>query len=169
MKTMTSATANKMLKQLNNDLAYAYQQENQDNTYIRISGETPIIPDYNIHSKRAEITAIQDRIIRVKHALNAFNARCVVPNTGGLTIDQVLVKMSMLNREKTQMESMRAIPKQRPRQTLRCTSNTPEYDVANFDPKEAGEYYNEVSKKLTNMQLALDAVNSTETFEVDID
>lgn len=168
MKTITSAIANKMLKQLNSDLSYAYQQENLNNTYVLISGEAPIVPEYDIEKKREEIAAIQDRIVKIKHALNEFNAVTTVPGTG-LTIDALLVKMAMLNTEKNQLAGMRGMAPQRPRQTLRCTSNLPEYDMANFDPKVAGAIYDKLVKEIADMQLTLDTVNSTVSFQVDID
>lgn len=168
MKTMTSAVANKMLKQLNNDLAYAYQQENQNNTYVRISGEEPVVPEYDIEKKREEVAAIQARIVKIKHALNEFNAVTTVPGTG-LTIDALLVKMAMLNTERNQLAGMRGMAPQKPRQTIRCTSNLPEYDMANFDPKVAGAMYDKLAKEIADIQLALDTVNSTVSFQVDID
>lgn len=168
MKTMTSAVANKMLKQLNSDLSYAYQQENLNNTYVLISGEDPVVPEYDIEKKREEVRAIQDRIVKIKHALNEFNAVTTVPGTG-LTIDALLVKMAMLNTEKMQLSGMRGMAPQRPKQTLRCTSNLPEYDMANFDPKVAGAMYDKLVKEIADMQLALDTVNSTVQFQVDID
>lgn len=165
---MTSAIANKLLKQLNNELNYAYQQEARDNTYIQISGEDPIVPDYDIAKTRGTIEAIQDRIVRIKHALNTFNTNTVVPGTN-MTIDQLLVKMSMLNREKTQLETMRNMPKKRVRQTIRCTSSLPEYDVANFDPNAAAALYDAKVKEIADLQLALDAVNSSEAYAFEVD
>lgn len=165
---MTSATANKYLKQLNSDLNYVYQQETRDNTFIKISGEDPIVPDYSLNGTRERVKGIMDQIVAVKHAINVFNTTTIVGDTG-LTVDQVLVKMSILNKEKERLENMRSMPKSRVRQTIRCTSSLPEYDMANYEPKAAEAIYDSLVKQVTDLQLALDATNSKVTFDVDIE
>lgn len=165
MMTLTSATANKMLKQLNNELQWMYSSEDRDRTYIRISGEQPIIPDYNYSETRAKARQFIDKIGRLKHALNVFNTTTTVPDTG-LTIDQLLVHMAMLNKEKAILERFRRTPAQAVRESIRCTNSLPEYDVANFDTKEAEADYKKLEEEIARMQTALDTVNSTVTFEV---
>ena len=40
---------------------------------------------------------------------------------------------------------------------------------ANFDTEEVAKKYEIISKEITDLQLALDRVNLTETFEIDIE
>jgi hypothetical protein len=44
-----------------------------------------------------------------------------------------------------------------------------DYEVANYDISEAETEYLEIQKKLSELQLALDSVNSSETMEIDVE
>ena len=69
MAKMTSAYANKVLKKLTEDKEYWLKKENDGSTYVAAVDEEPVIPDYDYSTVAAEIEAIDDKIMKIKHAL----------------------------------------------------------------------------------------------------
>lgn len=159
---MTSAYANKKLKQLNNQIEHLYAKEYANMTYAEIAGHEPVKPDYNMEGTRMEIAGVADEIVRLKHALNEFNASTEIDGKG-TTIDQALVKLALLNKEKETLARMRHMRKKALNE--RSSGNIVEYTVANFDPEAADRLYQETLDKINEIQLALDYVNNTRTFE----
>lgn len=164
---MTSATANKLLKTLNERVTHLYQVESNCMTYTAIQGIDPIVPEYDINAVREEISTLNGRIVTLKHEINKFNVETVIPSLG-LTIDAVLVQMKQLTTEKNRLDSMRSNQPKTINSSYvsRSTNNQVEYRVANYDPKVAEKMYQEVSEQLTRLQLELDLCNNTIEFEV---
>ncbi len=71
MTKMTSAYANKFLKKLAEDKEYWRKKETEGCTYIAALDEEPVIPDYDSVSN--EIIEIDERIVKIKHAINVNN------------------------------------------------------------------------------------------------
>lgn len=165
-KMMTSAAANKLLKTYNEKVEHLYQVESMRKSYTRVEGINPILPEYSFSNTRKEIDDLNSKIVELKHAINKFNVITIVGDTG-LTIDQVLVKMAQLTKAKVVLDSLRGMQKEQIREgyALRAAS-TVEYTVANFEPSDAQAEYDRVCEELTELQLNLDAINSTAEFEV---
>ena len=92
--SLTPASTNKLLKQFKEKLNYLYGKEQKLSSYILITGEEPVKPDYDLEAFRKNIGSIMDNTLILKHAVNTFNTSTLVGQTG-LTVDQVLVKMAM--------------------------------------------------------------------------
>lgn len=85
-----------------------------------------------------------------------------------MTIDELLVKMSQLNKRKIILNGMRLqIPKRRIGNGY--SSKKTEYKYVNYDLELIKSEYERVDSEISEMQLALDKYNQTFTFEVDID
>ncbi len=165
MVEITSAVANKLLKKYNEDLQKLYKDESACTVYTEIEGVKPIIPDYDFWKKRSEINSLMDKIRSLKHLLNVFNSTTVLEKSG-ITIDEALVYMSMLTREKNQLESMIVPVTKRINTGYGMRNNQVEYNVINYSVDDVRKEYECVCKKLTDIQLELDVVNSTVTFSV---
>lgn len=165
--SLTPASTNKLLKQFKEKLNYLYGKEQKLSSYILITGEEPVKPDYDLEAFRKNIGSIMDNTLILKHAVNTFNTSTLVGQTG-LTVDQVLVKMAMLNREKEKMDAMRRVPAKEVRTSMRSNNAHVEYDVANFSPEMAERYYQQFDKEITALQLALDCLNNTASIKVDL-
>ncbi|MBQ8821231.1 MAG: hypothetical protein IJZ82_01175 [Lachnospiraceae bacterium] len=171
MMKMTSAYANKLLKQLEEDKEFWLKKERESCTYDAAEGEEPVIPEYDYSYVAGEIEKIDKKMCTIKHALNLSNVTAAI--TVGeevLSVDSILVKMAQLNRRKAMLDYMRKLqPKERLQ--LRATSArsaVPEYRYINFDLELVKKEYEDISEQIMVMQIALDKHNQTVEFEVEI-
>ena len=167
VRKLTSASANKLLKTLRDRLQLLDSQESARYIYTEIEGSKPVIPEYDIEKTNAEIKALMKQIMHLKHAINVFNTRTEISSLG-MTIDSVLIRMSQLNKLKDRYDKMRKTEKKVVKTDFAGRSgNKVEYSVANYDPAIADKYYVELVEEINRIQLELDLVNSTVTFDYD--
>ena len=171
MMKMTSAYANKIIRQLEEDKEFWLRKERESCTYDAAEGETPVIPEYDYSYVAGEIAVIDEKICRIKHALNISNVSAQIKvGEDVLSVDTILVKMAQLNRRKTMLDYMRKLQPQE-RLQLRATtarSAVPEYRYINFDLNQVKKEYEVISEQIMQMQIALDKHNQTEEFEVEL-
>lgn len=167
---MTSASANKLMKKFNEDKEYWLAREKERQTYISATDEEPVIPEYDYAEVAGKIAEIDDKILRIKHAINRTNAtNTLVIGTETMTIDMILVKMAQLNNRKSVLAVMRKRqPKARVHDVLSARKSAPEYEYINYDLETVNRDYERIDAEIMEMQLALDRYNQTVTFEVDI-
>lgn len=169
---MTSAYANKLLRQLDEEKQYYLTKERDGATYDAADGEEPVIPDYDYSDVAAKLTEIDNKICKIKHALNLSNcsARIEVEEEI-LSVDQILVTMAQLNQRKYALDDLR---KKNPKERLqlRTMPNSrnavPEYRYINYDLELVKKDYDKVNDKIMNLQIALDRFNQTQEFEVEL-
>lgn len=168
MLLYTSAEAAKLLRKLNEELEIIERHENQSSTFNAAPGENPedVRPEYNYEATQEEITELERKIRTVKHAINEFNLSHVVPDFN-MTIDRLLIYIPQLTKRKQKLYSMQArLPKAR--ENNYRGSNIIDYCIANYDIKKAHEDYVKISDELSQAQTALDVINNSEKFEIDI-
>lgn len=171
MQTMTSAYANKMLKNLEEDKAFWVNKEAESSTYVAAVNEEPVIPEYDYAQVAATIEELDAKIAIIKHALNVTNATAKVQvGDTEMSIDTILIKMAQLNKRKSLLDWMRKqLPKAREEQHSYISRNAvPEYRYINYDLELIKKEYETVSTTIMEMQMALDKYNQTVQFEVDI-
>lgn len=155
----TSAEANKLLRKLKDELDYEKTMRGQNRIYIKALEEKDedVRPDFDLEASNQKIQELQDQIRKLRHAINLFNVKTVVPETD-LTIDQVLIRLPQLTDEIYQYEIMGKRPKK-----LRVghTTTVIDYEIANYDPQEAKRLSDQYSDELRRLQNALDLVNTT--------
>lgn len=89
-----------------------------------------------------------------------------MPGFDDMTIDQVLIYLPQLS---SQVEKLRRMAEALPRERKEnFRSNLVEYNIANYDPKEAAAEYERAQAELSSLQLALDAANAGEMMEIEI-
>lgn len=168
---ITSAYANKMLKSLTEDKDYWAAKELASNTYVAAVGEEPVIPDYDYAAVAATIEKIDQKIVKIKHALNLANAtaKIMVSNTE-MSVDSILVRMAQLNCRKSVLDMMRKrLPKARENSRPYTSRNAaPEYRYINYDLELVKQDYERISREIMEMQIALDRYNQTVLFEVEL-
>jgi len=168
---MTSAYANKMLKSLEEDKCFWLNKEEESCTYVAAINEEPVVPDYDYAEVSRTIATLDEKIATIKHALNVTNANAkVLVGDEEMSIDSILIKMAQLNKRKSVLDVMRKrLPKAREEQRLYMSRNSvPEYRYINYDLDLIKNEYEQVSKSIMEMQMALDKYNQTVQFEVDI-
>lgn len=165
----TSAEASKLLRKLTDEKEALIVNENQSKTYVVATTENKeeLRPDYDYNITSTKLNEINDKILKIKHAINLFNVTHEVPETNGLTIDQVLIAMPQLNERKDKLSKMKnRLPKFRSRNNI--GSNIIEYDYVNYDINQVSNDYNEICEKISKMQLELDKINNTDKMEIDV-
>ena len=167
---VTSAQAAKLLRQLNDELRALQLKEANSSSFVAAIQEDveSVRPAYNFKEMRDAQAEVECKIRKVKHAINVFNATTIIPDFD-ITIDEMLVYLPQLNKQCEVLSKMRdAMPKVRVNSGYTSGGNIIDYRYANYDIEEVGRYYTELSDTLAKAQTALDLVNSTVEFEIDI-
>ena len=156
--TYTSAQAAKLLRRLNDEYAAMLEREALSREFNAAVGE-------NVDAVRPAYRELEEKIRKLKHALNLFNATHVIPEFG-ITIDEMLVYIPQLTKRKSKLAEMKSkLPKYRVAELGRI-SNIIDYTYLNYDLSEVEADYARVSDELANAQLALDAINNRDTLEL---
>ena len=166
--TYTSAQANKLLKKLHDEHAALLDRENRSKDFRAAMGEDveSVRPAYDYGDTQNRLVELEQRIRRVKHAINVFNATHVIPDFH-MTIDEMLVYIPQLTQRKNKLADMKArLPKERVEEEYGRQSNIIDYTYANYDLAAVEADYEKTADELSRAQLALDAVNQRDTFEL---
>lgn len=164
---LTSKEANKLLNKLNEEIISLKEKESRDSTFVAATTENKeeVRPTYNYIETKNKINDLEKKVIKLKHAINLFNTSTFIDELN-MTIDEVLIYMSMLTYKKIRLGNMK-LNSERERITSRNNSII-EYRYLNYDMKEIESDYNKVIEELNKVQSALDKANMTLTFEVDL-
>ena len=171
MTKMTSAYANKMLKKLTEDKDYWRRVEVESYLYTSAADEEALIPDYDYATVAAKIEEIDDKICKIKHAINIANVTSKLKvGDKEMTVDAILVKMAQLNLRKRVLDDMR---KRQPKVRLNSSYTQPkkavvEYEFINYDLDLVKDEYERIDNEISMIQLELDKYNQTVEFEVEI-
>ena len=164
----TSAEANKLLRALNEEHDNLINQEDNGKTFVAATIENidEVRPDYDYAATQQQLEEIENKIRRVKHAINVFNSTTVIPEFD-ITIDEMLILIPQLSNRKFRLCMMaNAMPKVRERS--QGQSGIIDYRYSNYDVAKAGEDAKAASDLLSKAQTALDLINSTKTMEINI-
>ena len=152
---VTSAEANKILRTKQDELNALKAVENKSAVFVAATTEDveAARPEYDI------------KIRKLKHAINLFNVSHK-PEGFDMTVDEMLIYIPQLTSMKGKYQGMASrLPKTR-RESGYSRSGLIEYEYANYDPAFAQEQLDRVTEELARAQLALDKLNTTETFEI---
>lgn len=169
--TLTSAEANKLLKKMMEEENLLIMQEQQTHIFNASLGEDieSVRPEYDYSFIKTELEKYERKIRAIKHAINVFNIGTVVEGTG-MTIDEVLVYIPQLSSKKSKLYRMQnRLPKQRTDFYGSRNNTIIDYTYANYDIEEAKKDLLAVSAELSRVQTALDLVNSTVTFDIELE
>ena len=84
-----------------------------------------------------------------------------------MTIDEMLVYIPQLTRRKNKLLEMKSrLPKERVEEQYGRQSNIIDYRYANYDIAAVEADYDKTVDELSRAQLALDAINGRETFDL---
>lgn len=171
MTKMTSAYANKVLRKLNDDKDFWLTKEKEGYLYVAAVDEEPVIPDYDYKEVSGNISEIDAKIVKIKHAINVANCTNEIQlGDGKMTVDMILVKLAQLNRRRAMLDEMR---KQQPKSRMNtglysARKAVPEYQYINYDLELIKSEYEKIDAEVSAMQIALDKYNQTVEFDVDI-
>ena len=164
----TSAQAAKLLSRLRQEYDLLAAQEENSKTFLASVGEDPesVRPEYDYEETKTRLSAIEGKIRKLKHAINAFNTTAVIPDFD-MTIDEMLVYIPQLSKKKAKLKEMAdTLPKSRYKSYER--TNIIDYKYINYDLDAVRNDLDAVTEELSAAQLALDSVNHTAVFDIDI-
>lgn len=163
-----SAQAAKLLSKLQQDFDSLAILEANAKTFLASVGEDveSVRPEYDYKATKKELDALSLKIRKVKHAINVFNTTTVVPEFG-ITIDELLVYIPQLSAKKAKLRGMAdTLPKAR--ENNYGKSNIIDYRIVNYDIKQVRKDLDVVTDELAKAQLALDTINHSLEFDIDI-
>lgn len=168
MLEVCSAAANKILKKLTEEKEFLLGEESQKKSYtvsLTENVEDAIIPEYNFIETQKKLEDLEDKILKIKHAINQFNSQTeVLP---GITVDMALIRMAMLTNRLATLKKFKAMPEI---SAINTSYQSASYRIyTNFDAKEINAEYEKYTKELTDLQLALDKANMINTFKIDVE
>ena len=164
----TSAQAGKEIRKLTDSYARILEKEERSSVFHAAMGEDAeaIRPEYDYEKTQRELEEIEEKIRKLKHALNVFNATHKVPGWD-MTVDEMLVYIPQLNKRKIKLTQMASrIPRSRVAEGYMARTNIVDYKITNYDIAKAEADCEKVSDELARAQNALDLFNNTETFEL---
>ncbi|MCC8131479.1 MAG: hypothetical protein LUC38_02780 [Oscillospiraceae bacterium] len=167
----TPAEASKLLRTLTEEHDNLAARERSLDTFGAFANEDleTVRPDYDYADYQRELSELERKIRTVKHAINVFNVTTVLPDTDGMTIDEALVCLPQLSARKRKLSTMSLrVQKERLMSTRTTTAAVSEFKYANYDIAEAKADYERTVAEITAIQTALDLVNNTEMFEIDV-
>ncbi len=167
---VTSAYANKLLKQLNEEKEFWINKERQSSVYTAAVDEIPVVPEYDYTAVAQTIEELDRKIRVIKHAINVANVISTVQvGEETLSIDTILVKMAQWNKRKELLDYLRKQePKMRKETGYGGRNAAPEYQYINYDLTLIKKEYERISTELMELQLALDRYNQSFEFEVEL-
>jgi len=166
----TSAEAAKLLRKLNEEKNDIISNERQSCEFVASLGEDAdsVRPEYDYEDTQTKLRETEEKLIKVKHAINVFNTTHTVPGFD-MTVDEMLIYIPILSEKKSKLMGMKnKLPKTRDQSSYGRNSNIIDYRYTNYDVEKAAADFEKISDELTRAQLALDKVNGSETFEIDL-
>ena len=165
---LTSAEANKMIRALRDQHRLLLLQEENVVSFIAATTENveEVRPSYSYEETAAKFDEIERKIRKIKHALNVFNATTVVDGFD-MTIDEMLVFLPQTSDRLRKLEDMLAKPEKARAMNTGRTSII-EYEYLNYDLQKVQEDYDTLLELKNRALTALDVVNNTVSFEVEL-
>lgn len=167
---LSSAEGAKLLKKLKSEYDALKSKESISSTFLASVGENPesVRPKYDYKEAKAELDSLALKIRKLKHAINLFNTTTVISGYD-ITIDEMLVFIPQLSAKKQKLSEMASrLPKAREEQGHGRASNIIDYRYVNYDIDEVTKDLLAVTDELSDAQLALDLINHSATFEVEL-
>ncbi|MCQ2518897.1 MAG: hypothetical protein MJ107_00055 [Lachnospiraceae bacterium] len=165
----TSAEANKLLKKLNDEYTALLNREERSKEFHAAMGEevNSVRPEYNYEETQKALADLENKIRKIKHAINTFNTTQIVEGFD-MTVDEMLVYIPQLTKKKAKLAEMSSkLPKSRVEEHYGRQSNIIDYIYINYDLDKVAEDFNKVTDELSKAQIALDVLNNSATFEFD--
>ena len=164
---LSSKDANKMLKGFEQEVYDLLAKENYTRCFTAATTESKedVRPEYNYESTQKQVAELQQKIRKIKHAINVFNTTTMVDGFN-MTIDEMLIYIPQLNKHVQKLQRMKNT--ESVTRHVHHSSNIIDYSYINYDLDKVTYDYKQASEELNRAHLTLDKINITKEFEVDI-
>lgn len=165
---LTSAEANKLIKQLRDEIALIEAQEKNAYRFVAatIEDKEEVRPNYSFAEIAAALDEREEKIRRIKHALNVFNAT-TKPDGVDMTIDELLVWLPQVRDRLRRLAVMLSEP-EKERVSNSGRTSIIEYEYANYDYDEVRLAFETLTEMKNKALTALDVANNTLRFDAEI-
>ena len=162
---VTAAVAKLLLVDFEEDKDYLLHMEQKCCSYTCGVNEEPFITDYNYHTFRKLITDIDQRIEKLKNALDLhFTVPKIKIDDEILSANSVQVRINHLLDTKARLHAMRKVI---PNEKVYGMKQNLEYKHIAYDLEEVATDYARVCKEIIMLQFAYDMFLHTDLFEVE--
>lgn len=159
---MCNSEAMKAIKELEEKKKKIIYTENSRSRVAFKEGETKVLTNYDYSETRKAISAIDEKIRTIKHALATCNCTAIVDDFN-ITIGEALVYLAQLNAEYSQLNNLSSFMKL----SRRITPNgVLEYTECLYDPEAVAKDLESLHSKICKLQVAIDRANLTNYIEV---
>ena len=159
---MTIVEANKYARQLTEEVARIEKEEASASVLRYSEGEEPIPQEYDFAKTQSRIADLNEKIARIRHAVNRFNAETVVAGYP-FTVDEALVRISMMAGELKKLADMKNLPSV----SRKAGYSNVEIARRNFDIDEVLKKWSDTTREINRLRAALDLTNLTSTIEIE--
>ena len=169
---ITSKEANKLLKKLNEDYQSLLAEEELSKVFVAATIENveECRPKYDYVETQKKLKSMQEKIRKLKHAINVFNTTTKVEGFD-VTIDEILVLMPQLTKQKEKLLSMKNknVRQRALNRYGEYGSSRIDYTYVNYDIEAVKKDYDETVDTLSRAQMALDKANTSSKIEIDFE
>lgn len=164
----SSAELNKELKKLKREKDFLLSKETDNAVFTVEKSENveDVRPEFNFEENSDEILEINIKIISIKHELNLFNVRTILPC--GLSIDRALIYLPML-KERADKYKVYAQHPTKTRLLPYESGNFIQYRYTNYDTEKVKEEFDDLMNFITTIQLELDEINNKKLIEFNLE
>lgn len=169
MIKLTSDEAQKLISKLKSKESDLIQNMSDLSTFVAaiVEDVEELRPKFDYMGAVNEIESLDRKIMKIQHAKNVFNSTTTLTGMD-LTIDEALVRMAHLNKMYNTYHRM-----SQKQEKERCNSGLRnkeiEYSYTNYRVEDAKKMADEFLDEIHAIQKVLNYVNSTVTFEVDVE
>ena len=159
---MCNSEAMKAVKELEDRKRKIIYNEDYRSYISYKEGEEKVLNNYDYDKTRKEISEIDDRIRKIKHALAVCNCTAIIDDFR-ITIGEALVLLAQLHNEYNQLDDL----SKRNKLSRRITANgILEYTECLYDPERAVDDMSNLCNKISRLQVAIDRANLTNFIDV---
>ena len=147
--------AMKQIKQLEEEINLLESEERMNCVVSYKEGETKTIPNYDYKKVRKLINDANDKIRKIKYALQVVNGSYKIDEFN-ITIAEALVYLAQLNNEYSRLSFLTSKNKI----SRRITANgVLEYTECQYNPEDVKKDQKELLAKISKLQVAIDRAN----------
>lgn len=162
------SNAQKLVKRLQTQQNRLEVLEKNASVYSYFEGETVTVPEYSFSKTMEQVEKIANVITEIKHLIRVENVKNTIPS--GITVDEAIVQMAFLTKQKDKLERMVNRNKKTIDKTSAYSGGTAtKYTAVNYSLEEVNQKYNEVCTRILRLQDEINQFNVMHQIKISMD